>query len=329
MTSIIESIMLKVKEGWRPHRTILFCSWGGSPFGNIGSYKWAEEFKRILENNAVAYIGLQNPIRGKSSLRSIASPSLLQLVTDVIKKLQVACPDKEMCSKSGVSSVQALGDADFFINHLGIPAVQFIIDDIKTSEASNVLSEAVFIKEETTNKQMDPSFNLHEYIAKLTLEMVLQIASEPVLPFSALDIALEIQKNIEGDDTSTNHLMEKARSLRETAQMFQSNEMRPANDPKERDPTRVRMLNDILQNMEKNFLIQNPPPGFFRNILYRLEDRTTQFSTLQAAKAYYKISKSNETLLAALEMVSNCISSAQLYFNESLHVFEDGFYLND
>ncbi|KAL8188039.1 UNVERIFIED_CONTAM: hypothetical protein K2H54_060190 [Gekko kuhli] len=54
-----------------------------------------------------------------------------------------------------------------------------------------------------------------------------------------------------------------AYTLRESAQLFQSDEMRPANDPKERAPTRVRMLNDVLQSLEKNFLVQQVPPGFY------------------------------------------------------------------
>ncbi|XP_075058256.1 inactive N-acetylated-alpha-linked acidic dipeptidase-like protein 2 [Mixophyes fleayi] len=323
MMSVIRSMMLKVKAGWRPHRTILFCSWGGNPFGNIGSYKWAKDFQRILASNAVAYIGLQNPVHGNDSLHSISSPSLQQLATEVTKKVQVSCTEKEICHKSNISSVQIQGDADFFINQLGIPAAHFVFERSKT-KVSNFLSEVFYITDENLSQQMD---HRHEYIGKLTSEMVLRIASDPVLPFNALDIALEIQKHIEGNpqgDAMSTGLMEIARLLRETAQLFQSNEMRPANDPKERDPTRVRMLNDILQNMEKNFLINSSPPGFFRNILYKLDGTSTWFSILQEAQEHCKITKSNETLLTALQEVLNCISSAQLYFKESLHVFENG-----
>lgn len=42
MTALIQALMLKVKKGWRPERTIIFCSWGGTVFGKIGSYEWAE-----------------------------------------------------------------------------------------------------------------------------------------------------------------------------------------------------------------------------------------------------------------------------------------------
>ncbi|XP_018421604.1 PREDICTED: inactive N-acetylated-alpha-linked acidic dipeptidase-like protein 2 [Nanorana parkeri] len=320
MTSIISSIISKMKSGWRPQRTIIFCSWGGAPFGNIGSYKWGKDFQRILTSNAVTYIGLQNSISGNGSLRSVSSPSLRQLATEVIKKVQISCARRDICQTFNVSSVQTQGDADFFINQLGIPATQFIFEDNKT-KAPNLLTEVSFITYEESYQQLDPFFLHHEYIAKLTAQMVLQIVTEPVLPFNALDIALEIQKRIEGNIVSTG-LREISKLLRETTQLFQSNEMRPANDPKERDPTRVRMLNDILQNMEKNFLISSSPLGFFRNILYSLDGNSSQFSVVQEAQEYCKITKSNETLLTTLQEVLNCISSAQLYFKESLHLFE-------
>lgn len=67
-----------------------------------------------------------------------------------------------------------------------------------------------------------------------------------------------------GDQLNPHQLLALASRLRESAQVFQSDEMRPANDPKERAPIRVRMLNDILQDMEKSFLVQQVPPGFYR-----------------------------------------------------------------
>lgn len=30
------------KEGWRPRRTLVFCSWGAEEYGLIGSVEWVE-----------------------------------------------------------------------------------------------------------------------------------------------------------------------------------------------------------------------------------------------------------------------------------------------
>ncbi|XP_054201955.1 inactive N-acetylated-alpha-linked acidic dipeptidase-like protein 2 isoform X5 [Homo sapiens] len=270
ITAFIRALMSKVKRGWRPDRTIVFCSWGGTAFGNIGSYEWGEDFKKVLQKNVVAYISLHSPIRGNSSLYPVASPSLQQLVV----------------------------------------------------EGPSFLSEARFSTRATKIEEMDPSFNLHETITKLSGEVILQIANEPVLPFNALDIALEVQNNLKGDQPNTHQLLAMASRLRESAELFQSDEMRPANDPKERAPIRIRMLNDILQDMEKSFLVKQAPPGFYRNILYHLDEKTSRFSILIEAWEHCKPLASNETLQEALSEVLNSINSAQVYFKAGLDVFK-------
>ncbi|XP_058412310.1 inactive N-acetylated-alpha-linked acidic dipeptidase-like protein 2 isoform X4 [Diceros bicornis minor] len=319
ITAFIQALMLRVKRGWRPDRTIVFCSWGGTAFGNIGSYEWGEEFKKVLQRNVVAYVSLHSPIRGNASLYSVASPSLQQLVAE---KNNFNCSRRSQCPETNVSSVQIQGDADYFINHLGVPTVQFAYEDIKALEGPSFLSEALFLKHATKIEEMDPFFNLHETITKLSGEVILQIANEPVLPFNALDIALEVQNNLKGDQPNTHQLLALASRLRESAELFQSDEMRPANDPKERAPIRVRMLNDILQDMEKSFLVQRLPPGFYRNILYHLDEKKSQFSILLEASEHCKSLPSNETLQEALSEVLNSINSAQVYFKAGLDVFE-------
>ncbi|XP_077899796.1 inactive N-acetylated-alpha-linked acidic dipeptidase-like protein 2 isoform X2 [Ictidomys tridecemlineatus] len=319
ITAFIRALMLRVKKGWRPDRTIVFCSWGGTTWGNIGSYEWGEDFKKVLQKNVVAYISLHSPIRGNSSLHPVASPSLQQLV---VEKNKFNCTRRAQCPETNVSSVQIQGDADYFINHLGVPTVQFAYEDIKALEGPSFLSEAVFPKHATKIEEMDPFFNLHETISKLSGEVILQIANEPVLPFNALDIALEVQNSLKGDHPNAQHLLAMASRLRESAELFQSDEMRPANDPKERAPVRVRMLNDILQDMEKSFLVQQVPPGFYRNILYHTDEKTSQFSILMEAWEHCKSLTSNETLQEALSDVLNSINSAQVYFKAGLDVFE-------
>ncbi|KAF0042493.1 hypothetical protein F2P81_006025 [Scophthalmus maximus] len=76
-------------------------------------------------------------------------------------------------------------------------------------------------------------------------------------------------------------LLSSATSLRDHAAFFQSETMRPANDPKERDPSHVRMLNDVLRDLEKSFIIPQTPPGVYRNLLYSLPGKSSEFSVLR------------------------------------------------
>ncbi|XP_006890398.1 PREDICTED: inactive N-acetylated-alpha-linked acidic dipeptidase-like protein 2-like [Elephantulus edwardii] len=318
-TAFIQALMLRVKKGWRPHRTIVFCSWGGTSFGNIGSFEWGEDFRKVLQRNAVAYISLHNPIRGNSSLHPVASPSLQQLIAE---KKNFNCTKRARCPETNITSVQIQGDANYFINHLGVPTLEFVYEDVKTLEGPSFLSEAFFPNHATKIEEIDPSFNLHETITKLTGEVILQIANEPVLPFNALDIALEVQNSLKGTALNTHQLLTTASRLRESVELFQSDEMRPANDPKERNPIRMRMLNDVLQDMEKCFLVRQVPPGFYRNILYHLDEKTSQFSILLEAWENSKSLPSHEALQEVLSVVLNSINSAQVYFKAGLEVFE-------
>ncbi|XP_019482750.1 PREDICTED: inactive N-acetylated-alpha-linked acidic dipeptidase-like protein 2, partial [Hipposideros armiger] len=319
ITALIRSLMLRVKRGWRPNRSIVFCSWGGTAFGNIGSYEWGEDFKNVLQKNVVAYVGLHSPIRGNSSLYSVASPSLQQLAAE---KNNFNCSRRAQCPDTNVSSVQMQGDANYFINHLGVPTLQFAYEDIKVLQGPSFLSEALFPNHATNMEEMDPFFNLHETIAKVGEECIYEISNWPTLEYNSLKICLELQNQLTGDQPNTHQLLAQATRLRESAELFQSDEMRPANDPKERDPARVRMLNDILQDMEKSFLIQQVPPGFYRNILYHLDEKTSQFSILLEAWEHCKSLTSNETLQEALSEVLHSINSAQVYFKAGLDVFE-------
>ncbi|XP_043558158.1 inactive N-acetylated-alpha-linked acidic dipeptidase-like protein 2 isoform X2 [Chiloscyllium plagiosum] len=325
ITEVIRTVMTQIqKKRWRPNRTILFCSWGGSIFGNIGSYEWAEEMKHILQSNAVAYINLFKPVMGNGTLNTVVSPSLRQLATDVMnKRFSLNCTRQENCSGRKVNSVQVEGNSDFFINHLGVPTVQFAYQETKPSMGPGFLSEAVLLNDATMVETFDPNFNLHETIAKLTAEMILHIANEPVLPFSVLDVALEVQEKLKDDNIASEQMLALATALRETAQLFQSDEMRPANDPEERDPAHLRMLNDVLQNLEKNFLIQHAPPGYYRNILYHLNESSSQFSVMKEAVNHCNLQKTNQTLTKIISMVQNSIRSAQVYLKTGLDVFEN------
>ncbi|XP_069474814.1 inactive N-acetylated-alpha-linked acidic dipeptidase-like protein 2 [Ambystoma mexicanum] len=320
ITTLIQALMMKTKQGWRPQRTIIFCSWDGTAFGSIGSHEWAKDLSIVLQGNAVAYISLHNPVKGNTTIYPVASPSLQQLAAE---GKTFNCTKRVKCYGSNVSSVQVQGDADFFINHLGIPFLQFVYEDLESLKGPGFLSDCVFPRNMKSVEEIDRFFNLHETIAKITGEAVLKIACEPVLPFNALEIAIEIQNKLQGTNAVTDEFLAKARGLSDIVQLFQSYMMRPANDPKERDPIRVRMLNDVLHNMEKMFVIQRAPPGVYRNILYSLDENSSRFAVLQEALEFGKLRQSNETFQGALSMVLQSINSAQHFFKAGLDVFEN------
>ncbi|KAG9266446.1 inactive N-acetylated-alpha-linked acidic dipeptidase-like protein 2 [Astyanax mexicanus] len=317
VTQIIESITAQARAGWQPDRTIVFCSWGGSALGNIGSFEWGEENRLVLESRAVAYVSLHSPVRPRGP-QSTASPSLLQLASDIGKKQVKSCTEAKGCPDLNVSSLQSPVALDFFSSHLAVPALEFAFSANPT-ERAHFLSEAFFPSESLLAETLDPAFRLHEAVAKMTAEAILRLSTDPVLPFYPLDIALDIQNKLKDDPLSRPDLLAAAASLRDNSSFFQSEIMRPANDPKERDPSHVRMLNDVLRDLEKSFLVSSPPPGFSRNILYGLNTQTPGFAILKAAQEEPDRSSVDQSL----SQVSNSISSAEKLVYSGLELFEN------
>src|SRR5437763_3453087 len=71
------------KSGWRPRRTIIYCSWDGEEQGLLGSTEWAEEHGEELRQHGVVYINSDTNSRG--FLDSGGSHSLERLMTQVAR----------------------------------------------------------------------------------------------------------------------------------------------------------------------------------------------------------------------------------------------------
>uniref|UniRef100_A0A665WQF4 N-acetylated alpha-linked acidic dipeptidase like 2 n=1 Tax=Echeneis naucrates TaxID=173247 RepID=A0A665WQF4_ECHNA len=325
MNQLIAALTEQTKQGWVPDRTTVFCSWGGSALGNIGSYEWGKDNSVVLQSSAVAYVSLNSPVRGTETLRATASPTLLQLTSDIQKLL--SCIRGGNCPGPNVSSLQLPGDVSFFANQLAIPTVEFAFEQTKMEETTSFLSEAQFPVD--SPKTLDPLFKFHETIAKMTAEAILRLVNDAVLPFYPLDIALDVQNKLKEKSMVTPSLLSSASSLRDHAAFFQSETMRPANDPKERDPSHIRMLNDVLRDLEKSFIIPQTPSGVYRNLLYSLPGKTPQFSILrfsQEAALHCKV-LCHSTMNQSLSLILRAIRSAERLVCFGLDLFEN--YQND
>jgi N-acetylated-alpha-linked acidic dipeptidase len=75
-----------VKAGWKPKRTIIYCSWDGEEPGLLGSVEWLETHAAELRNNAVAYINSDTNSRGFLDLEG--SHTLEKLANEVARDVQ-------------------------------------------------------------------------------------------------------------------------------------------------------------------------------------------------------------------------------------------------
>ncbi|MFZ0640764.1 MAG: transferrin receptor-like dimerization domain-containing protein [Candidatus Acidiferrales bacterium] len=74
------------QQGWRPKRTLVYCSWDGEEPGLLGSTEWVEEHGDDLATHAVAYIN--SDTNGRGYLEAEGSHELEALVNNVANDIQ-------------------------------------------------------------------------------------------------------------------------------------------------------------------------------------------------------------------------------------------------
>ena len=85
MLEAVHGVGALLKQGWRPKRTIVFCSWDAEEEGLIGSTEWVEQHAKTLEH-AVAYFNIDVAVAGPDFSAS-AVPSLKQFVRELTRSV--------------------------------------------------------------------------------------------------------------------------------------------------------------------------------------------------------------------------------------------------
>ena len=133
-----------VKGGWKPKRTIIYCSWDGEEQGLLGSTEWAEAHADELKTKAVAYINSDSNSRGYLGMagshtleafingvaRDIVDPETRLSVWKraQMRRLSVArsASDRSEIRSRNDLKIGALGsgsDYTVFLQHLGIASL--------------------------------------------------------------------------------------------------------------------------------------------------------------------------------------------------------------
>ncbi|HSE22646.1 MAG TPA: M28 family metallopeptidase [Pyrinomonadaceae bacterium] len=194
-----------LKQGWKPKRTIVLCSWDAEEYGLIGSTEWAEENAEELKANAVAYLNLDAAVSGPHFGAS-SVPSLWKLIRDVTKDVkdpktgksvyqQWQDHNREGRSETDDSSVEArigaLGSgSDYtpFLQHLGVPST-----DMGFNGDYGVYHSA-YDSFYWMDHFGDPGFLYHVAAAQIWGTMALRIADADGLPFDYSDYATQIRE---------------------------------------------------------------------------------------------------------------------------------------
>jgi len=211
MLEAVHGVGTLLREGWKPKRSILFCSWDAEEEGLIGSTEWVEQHAEQL-NNAVAYFNVDVAVSGPDFGAS-AVPSLKNFMRDIAKAVPSPMGDtvyqEWRANRHGTNEHRAsnaplqpgdevrvndLGSgSDFtpFLQHIGVPST-----DIGSGGPYGVYHSA-FDNFAWFTLNADPHFvYLQEMARVLGLEAV-RMADTDVLPYDYQAYAREVKAYIE------------------------------------------------------------------------------------------------------------------------------------
>jgi len=194
-----------LKQGWKPKRTIVLCSWDAEEYGLIGSTEWVEENAVELKANAVAYLNLDAAVSG-SHFGASSVPSLWKLIRDVTKDVKDPKTGKsvyqqwqdrnregrsETDDSTGEARIEALGSgSDYtpFLQHLGVPST-----DMGFNGDYGVYHSA-YDSFYWMDHFGDPGFLYHVAAAQIWGTMAMRLADADGLPFDYSDYALQVRE---------------------------------------------------------------------------------------------------------------------------------------
>jgi N-acetylated-alpha-linked acidic dipeptidase len=215
MLESVHGIGALLKQGWRPKRTIVFCSWDAEEEGLIGSTEWVEQHAKALDR-AVAYFNTDVAVSGPD-FSAAAVPSLKQFVRELTRSVPsparatssgATVYDQWKNSRKEVNGHRAsnappidedvhVGDlgsgSDFtpFLQHAGVPSTDI------SSEGPYGVYHSVFDNFAWYTQNADPNFVYLQEMARILGLEALRMADADVLPYDYVTYAHAITSYIE------------------------------------------------------------------------------------------------------------------------------------
>ena len=201
------------KQGIRPRRTLVVCSWDGEEIGLTGSTEWGEQFAEELRTKAVAYINVDEATSGpnfhgqavaslapmlEQATRSLNDPSgktLYEAWKEVVEREKKEGPQSSQFSSSGVVS-EALADTRIgsgsdhtvFLNFIGIPVLGLGF------EGNYGVYHSAYDDFYWMNHFGDPGYKYHTLTTQLWGVTALRLANADLLPFDFATYAANVRQ---------------------------------------------------------------------------------------------------------------------------------------
>ncbi|MCR8561525.1 M28 family peptidase [Mucilaginibacter sp. BJC16-A38] len=234
-----------LKSGWKPKRSIVYCSWDGEEPGLLGSTEFAEGHDKELQEKAVIYINSDGNGRGflgaggsqalepfmDEITQNVIDPQTSVSVYDRKKAHDVvsassAKDKKEILDRKGgrLESLGSGSDYSSFLQHLGIPTLDLGFG----GEDGGGEYHSIYDSFDDYRRFKDSSFKYGVALSQTAGHAVLRMADAELLPFDFRNLQTTINKYV----TELNELLDKMRENTDMEnQLIKGNAFALANDP--------------------------------------------------------------------------------------------------
>lgn len=211
MLETVHGIGTLLHHGWRPQRSLLFCSWDAEEQGLIGSTEWVEQHPQLMEHT-VAYFNMDVAVSG-TDFSASATPSLKEFVRGIARMVpspqggsvyqqwrlqqagrpagravgQEATPNEEV----RLDNLGSGSDFTPFFEHAGVPSTDV------GSEGPYGVYHSLFDSYAWYVRNADPHFRYLQQMARVFGLEVLRMDGADALPYDWIGYAREIAAALE------------------------------------------------------------------------------------------------------------------------------------
>jgi len=269
-----------LKNGMRPKRTLVVCSWDGEEVGLTGSTEWGEQFADELKKKAVAYLNVDSSTSGPnldgSAVASLA-PMLVQTTQALQdpsgKSLYEAWKQSSKNKSDDQLADTRIGsgsDHTVFLNFVGMPVIGLGFD------GPYGVYHSMYDDFYWMNHFGDPGYRYHILMSQLWGVLALRLANADVLPFDFASYAQNVRDFVDdltrGKDMSQLDLKPVLDGIAqfEAAGKNLDQSVSKALGSGKLNARAVQKVNEGMLLVERNWLNPDGIPGrpWFKHILY-------------------------------------------------------------
>jgi len=295
MMELTRSLGKLSKQGMRPRRTIVVCSWDGEEVGLTGSTEWGEQFADELRKKAVAYINVDEATSGPN-FHGDAVASLAPMLVEATHTLkdpggktlyeawkESSVRERREAKRNGDdtdANVTDLNLADtrigsgsdhtVFLNFVGMPVLGLGF------EGPYGVYHSAYDDFFWMNHFGDPGYRYHTLMSELWGVLALRLANADLLPFDFANYAANVRQFanelVKGKDMSQLDLkpvLEAIDEFEDAGKRLNASASHVLASGTV-DPKLAATINHGAMQVERNWLNPDGIPGrpWFKHILY-------------------------------------------------------------